>query len=157
MIKIAYPGTFNPWHNGHQYVYSQLCEMFGKDNVYVMVAENREKGTTHEEACQRGLIINCAIRNVDNIIITPDTVAKTCERHAITHVARGIRSGHDATSEFTMADWNLEFGVSTIFIYCGAGLKKMSSSAIRELHSFGFDVKKYMPEHSHKMWLTTLK
>ena len=36
-MKVLYPGSFNPFHAGHQYVYDTACEMFGKENVYIGV------------------------------------------------------------------------------------------------------------------------
>ena len=151
--KVAYPGTFNPWHNGHQYVYDRLCEMFGKENVFVMVASNPSKGTDSLEIYRRAGAI-CEGANIpgSNIIATTKTVAESCKSRGIDYIARGIRSGHDATNEFTMADWNLEFGISTVFIYCGAELKKLSSSALRELDSFGTSIAPYVPEGIYRIW-----
>lgn len=151
-MKVAYPGTFNPWHKGHQYVYDELCVMFGKENVFVVVAFNPKKNTPAKQIDRSYHMIGEHVTGVDNVIATSKTVAETCKSFGIDAIARGMRSGVDATSEFTMADWNLDFGVKTVFIYCGADLKKMSSSAIRELDSFGVDVSNYMPKGVHEAW-----
>ena len=151
-MKVAYPGTFNPWHKGHQYVYDELCAMFGKDNVYVVIASNPKKNPAREQLKRSYYMIAEAIGSFKNVWITGKTVAAACKSKGIRTVARGMRSGVDASSEFTMADWNLDFGIQTVFIYCGADLKKMSSSAIRELDSFGVDVKNYLPPGVYEVW-----
>lgn len=151
-MRVAYPGTFNPWHKGHQYVYDELCTMFGKDNVFVVIASNPKKKPPREQLKRSYYMVSKAVGSFKNVFITDKTVAVACKDNNIDIVARGMRSGVDASSEFTMADWNLDFGLKTMFIYCGAGLKKMSSSAIRELDSFGVDVTKYLPEGVHDIW-----
>ena len=152
-MKVAYPGTFNPWHNGHQYVYERLCSMFGRDDVYVTPAINPTKQLSMAQKTVIPAMINAAIDNKTNIVMTTDTIVTTCKTLGIGCIARGIRSGQDATNEFTMADWNLDRGLNTVFIYCGAELRKLSSSALRELHSFGEDISKYMPAGAHGVWL----
>jgi len=41
----VYSGSFNPYHEGHQYIFDKTQELFGKENVYLELAiVNHEKG-----------------------------------------------------------------------------------------------------------------
>ena len=42
-----YPGSFNPWHIGHQDVLDKACKVF--DMVFVLVCESPEKSVQGAE------------------------------------------------------------------------------------------------------------
>ena len=51
-MKVLYAGSFNPFHNGHQYVYEEACRLFGKENVIIGLAHNPAKGLEFEKKAE---------------------------------------------------------------------------------------------------------
>lgn len=125
--KVIYAGSFNLFHAGHMYVYNQACDMFGKDNVYLCVAINKNKSIDPT-------FIKWTLNPITpNVIVANDLVVN--ENPDI--LIRGLRDSIDLAAEMTMADWNNELGCNTIFIPCTGRLRHISSSALRELHDHG--------------------
>ena len=48
-MKVLYTGSFNPFHNGHQYIFDNVCKCFGKENVWIGVDVGFRDGLSREE------------------------------------------------------------------------------------------------------------
>lgn len=44
-IICCYPGRFQPMHAGHIAVYKHLCDLFGKDNVWITTSNKQESNS----------------------------------------------------------------------------------------------------------------
>lgn len=140
-MKVMYTGTFDPWHKGHQNIYNQACNLFGKENVHVVIAKNSKKISNLKflRSC-----LNIIIPK-SNIHINTGLTSEFCLVHGFDAIIRGIRGVADCNEEFTIADWNKN--IQTVFLYCDDPyLRKVSSSAIKELESYHEgSTKKYFP------------
>ena len=61
-------------------------------------------------------------------------------------IVRGVRSTIDFEYEKNIADTNRELsGIETILLFTHPTLSHVSSSMVRELKHFGYDIKRYIP------------
>lgn len=148
-MKVIYPGSFNPWHNGHQHVFDEACEIFGKENVYIGIAKNAGKGNNS------GFIKFCLNSVTKNIVVIDGLVADYCKENNFSKIIRGIRQGYDLQLEEKLSHWNYEIGnVRTIYIPTPNDSMFVSSSFLREVRPYkNFEyLKQYMPEHVCGRW-----
>lgn len=128
-MKIIYPGSFNPWHAGHQYVYDEACKIVGKDNVFLGVARNDEK----KEVNLEWLMWTLAPTGAKMIAVKGATV-DACREHGIDYIIRGVRPSYDLPHEASMDWWNMRMSggkVGTLFVFTPEGMDHVSSSAIK--------------------------
>ena len=139
--KIIYPGSFDPFTNGHLAIVKRGLEIFGE--VMVLIAYNSEKkglfsiedrrymaqeSTKHmpgvEVDCFEGLLVDYAIKQRSNVIL------------------RGLRAGSDFDYEFNLALMNRRIApeVQTVFLMTDYNWLYVSSSNIKEVASLGGDI-----------------
>ena len=151
MRSVLYPGSFDPVTNGHLDVAKRASLIF--DKVLVAVAVNGEKTPlfTLEE---RAELLRESCRDIPNIEIVSFQGLLV---DAITHfnaqaVIRGIRAVSDFEYEFQMALMNRELNskCETLFMMPSPEYSYVSSSAVKELASFGGDYKDMLPEAAYR-------
>lgn len=144
--RCVYPGSFDPVTNGHMDIIERASRMF--DNVTVAVLRNPlKKGLfTMEErlellrrACEG--IPNVAFDCFDGLLM--DYMARNNE----SIVLRGLRAVTDFENEFQMAQLNHQLAprVETLFLMTSPDNAYLSSSAVREIGSFGGDISGFVP------------
>jgi pantetheine-phosphate adenylyltransferase len=144
-MKVLYPGSFNPWHNGHQHVYDEACKIFGKENVYIGLAYNADKSTDVNEVYFRQWCMNSVS---DNIVVIDGLIADYCREGEFDRIIRGVRQGYDLQLEEKLSHWNYEIGgVRTIYIPTPTDNMFVSSSFLREVKPYkDFEfLSQYMP------------
>lgn len=149
-MRVLYPGSFNPWHNGHQYVYDEACEIFGKENVYIGIATNPDKDSKDEQ-----FVKWCLNSVTKNIVIINQLVAEYCQENKFERIIRGIRQGYDLEQEEKLTYWNNRLGgIKTVYIPTSPELNQISSSVIRTFRSYkDFDfLKQYVPRYVCGRW-----
>lgn len=149
-MKILYTGSFNPFHNGHQYVYDVACKCFGKENVWIGIGRNRNKNDVNIEHLK--FSIHPITRNVLTYdCLTADIVLK--EKFDL--IVRGVRPGRSLEDENDLLYWNrkLSGGIETILIPTPPEVNMISSGAIRELVFHGENVNEYMNKYVYLRWI----
>jgi pantetheine-phosphate adenylyltransferase len=148
MIKRIgiYPGSFNPWHEGHNDILKKSLEVF--DKVYVCVMHNPDKEDSRFGAFstvmakighRRDTIVIISERNlkdiVKDIIDEEEKEPLPCKFAII----RGLRNGNDLQYEMNNQYWNEDTGLYTPFVYfiTDRKLAHVSSSAIRTIKKLG--------------------
>lgn len=139
-VKVLYTGSFNPFHAGHQYVFDLACRCFGKDNVWIGVAQNKAKPIK---------VIDRAWNSITpitrNVIVYEGLTAETVRQQGFDILVRGIRPGKSLEQEEDLCYWNKKLGgVDTLLIPTPPEVNQISSSVIRELDSYGVTVLNYM-------------
>lgn len=129
-----YPGSFNPWHEGHSDILRKASYLF--DQVIVCTGRNPDKTDLNydiEKLCDdfKDAISwkNVIVDKFDGLLAD---YAKKVDASAI---IRGLRNGHDLQYEMNQQYWNEDLGLTVPIIYfiCDRKLSHISSSAIRSL------------------------
>ena len=136
-MKVAiYPGSFNPWHDGHEDVLRKALCVFD----YVLIAQGVNPDKTSysiqipDEVFSKyaGKVEFIAFKGllVDYINYQYDP---NHQRHPILAVVRGLRNGQDLEFERTQQYWNEDLGIKvpTICFITDRNCTHISSSAIR--------------------------
>ncbi len=144
--KAIYPGTFDPFTNGHLDVFERAVNIF--DTVTVVIAENSQKNTlfTIEE---RKAMIEEVIQGSENatVEVLHDGLLADYAREVGAHaIIRGVRQVKDFEYEFQMSLLNrhLNPDVTTVFLMPNVKYTHVASSIIREVAMLGGDVQNFV-------------
>jgi pantetheine-phosphate adenylyltransferase len=140
-MKVAiYPGSFNPWHEGHTDVLNKALQIF--DKVIIAVGMNPEKQVVGIAMGDFRLKLMETF-GLDSFPLNVDTLAySTLLVEAIPPevcaVIKGLRNGQDLEYERAQQYWNEDLGlkIPTIYIITDRSLVHISSSAIRMVEKF---------------------
>jgi pantetheine-phosphate adenylyltransferase len=142
--RIAiYPGTFDPFTNGHLDITERASKVF--DKVYVTIARSTKKSPLFSVE-ERKMFIEEATKHLSNV--TADSfegllVSDAQDKKAIA-IIRGLRAVSDFEFEFQMALMNrrLNKDITTVFLMPHEKYTYLNSSIIREVAEFGGNVEK---------------
>lgn len=145
MADAIFPGSFNPFTIGHLDILARGLRIF--DKVYLAVGYNESKGgheTGASIACNlRELLAGCP--RVEVTCYSGLTVDEA-RRLGACVILRGVRNAADVEYERSLADINWRIaGIDTVILPCRPELGMVSSSMVRELMHFGYDVSEFLP------------
>lgn len=148
MNNIAiYPGSFDPFTNGHLDIVKKGSRLF--DEVHIIIGVNAKKKRTYDstqmkEAIEKTLaennILNCKVFVYDGL------VAEYTNENNVGYMIRGLRNNMDYNYEENIAEVNKLINPELEYVYFRAENVAVSSSMVKELNSYGQDVSKYVPE-----------
>lgn len=148
-IKVLYTGSFNPFHNGHEYVYNLACQMFGKENVWIGIGQNSDKKDIDREHLKFSII-----PITRNVICYDTLTADVVKTQKFDLLIRGVRPSFSLEQEHQLCYWNKKLcGVDTILIPTPPEVNMISSGAIRELVKYNHPVQEYMNADVISRWL----
>lgn len=146
MRLCIYPGTFDPFTNGHLDVIQRAAKLF--DHVRVGVALDSTKRTLFTPE-QRVEMIRPNLRKLRHIdVVSFDGLLVDFARQQKAHaIIRGLRALSDFEFEFNMALMNrhLEPGVETIFVMPNESYSYTSSTLVKQIAKLGGDVSNFVP------------
>lgn len=150
MIKVVYPGTFDPITHGHEDVVRRAAGLFGE--VIVAVAESRAQTlfTLAERVEMAGEVFanfaNVRVEGFNSLLM--DFV----QTHNARVVLRGLRAVSDFEYEFQLAGMNRNLypEVETLFLTPAEQYTFISASIVREIARFGGDVSKFVSPYVMK-------
>ncbi len=146
MKRVLYPGSFDPFTNGHLDLVERAAQLF--DQVIVAVAVNLEKSPmfTLEE---REKIIETCCRHLHNVQVVSfrGLLVDAMARLGAQAVLRGLRAFSDFEYELQMALMNrsLRGECETIFMTPTANNSFVSSRMVKEVARLGGDYSQYVP------------
>ena len=145
--KAIYPGSFDPFTNGHLDIVKKAAALF--EQVYVVVGINSAKKRTFDsdkmiaaiEATMKEL-------GITNVYVTAHEgrVAAYAKEKGIRYMIRGLRNNMDYNYEENIAEVNKLINPDMEYVYFRAENVAVSSSMVKELHSYGLDVSPYVPK-----------
>lgn len=146
-MKIGvYPGTFDPITNGHIDIIRRSLRVF--DKVIVAVAPNPKKKPIFD-IIDRVEMIREAARDIPSVEIEifEGLLAEYMHRKGVHAIIRGLRAISDFEHEFMMALINrkLDSNVETVFLMPSEEYSYVTSSAVKEVASYGGVVKDLVP------------
>lgn len=146
MKKTAlFAGTFDPYTIGHHSIVTRAMAMF--DKIIIAVGRNSAK-SSQTDAEKRAENISGIYADEPRIEVTTyeGLTADFAKEHEACCLLRGVRSVRDFEYERDLADLNREIsGIETVILLSEPQYAAISSSAVRELMSYGKDVSKFLP------------
>ncbi len=144
MIKVVYPGTFDPITRGHEDVVRRAAGLF--DEIVVAVAASRSATlfTLDERVAMAREIFtgfpNVRVEGFDELLMN------YVRAQGARVVLRGLRAVSDFEYGFQMAGMNrsLHPDVETVFLTPAEQYTFISASMVREVARFGGDVSKFV-------------
>lgn len=146
--KCIYPGSFDPFTNGHLDIVKKASVLF--DEVHVVIGNNTNKNRSFDcydmqSAMQRTFeeegLDNCKVS------VCTDLVAKYAKENHIKYMIRGLRNNMDYNYEENIAEVNKLIYQEVEYVYFRAENIALSSSMVKELYSFGHDVSGFLPKN----------
>jgi|SRR5579875_1599390 pantetheine-phosphate adenylyltransferase len=146
--KVAiYPGSFDPFTNGHINIIERGVKVF--DNIIVAIAHNTSKKTTFTIE-ERVEIIREVFQNRPEVKVDyfQGLLVEYAKKMGTNIVLRGMRTVSDFEYELQMALSNktLYPEIETIFMVTEGTYSYISSSLIKEIITLGGSAKEMIPE-----------
>ena len=142
-----YPGSFDPFTNGHLDIVFKCAKLFDKVHIVIGVNANKKRSYDSElmrEAIEKTLkeynLTNC------EVYVHHGLVAEYTKNSDIKYMIRGLRNNMDYNYEENIAEINKLINPDLEYVYFRAENVAVSSSMVKELYSFGKDVSKFVPE-----------
>lgn len=147
-MKIAiYPGSFDPVTNGHLNIIQRAASIFDKLIVCVMVNAGKRPMFTPEE---RAELLRRVTKDLPNVEIdhAEELLATYAKKRGSCVIVKGLRATSDFENEFQMALINHKInpGLDTMFLTSEHQYMYLSSSTVKELASYGVELKDFLPE-----------
>lgn len=144
--KAIFAGSFDPITSGHLDIICRASKIF--DELHVGVLDNpNKKGLFNFD--ERVKLIKECTSHLDNIKVVSfnGLLVNYCEENMIDTLVRGIRNGSDIEYELQMAHMNKELNpnIETIILPTSTKYSFISSSLIKEVLTFGADIKNLVP------------
>jgi len=144
MIKVVYPGTFDPITCGHEDVVRRAAGLF--DEIIVAVAESRVQTLfTLDERVEMAREIFADFTNV-HVEGFSGLLMSFVQTHDARVVLRGLRAVSDFEYEFQLAGMNRNLypEMETMFLTPAEKYTFISATMVREVARFGGDVSKFV-------------
>ena len=145
--KAIYPGSFDPFTNGHLDIVKKSAALF--DEVYVVIGINSAKSrAVDSEAMKKAIeetVRDLGLSNV-RVAVYEGLVAQYAKENGIKYMIRGLRNNMDYNYEENIAEVNKLINPYMEYVYFRAENVAVSSSMVKELHAYGQDISVYLPK-----------
>ena len=147
MTRALFPGSFDPFHNGHLEVVERAVRLF--DEVVVAVLRNPQKSESLFSAAEREEMIHETVGSWPTVrTVSMSTLVVDVARDVGADIiVKGLRAVTDFENELQMAQMNQQLsGIDTLFIPTGSTHSFIASRLIREIARYGGDVSAFVPD-----------
>ena len=147
MVKVLYPGSFDPVHNGHMEISATARRLF--DHVEVAAMRNPQKSSPFFTDEERVEMLTDACEHLGNVEVVQfgELVVDLARRLEVDFIIKGLRGSADFESELQMAQMNKSVsGVETLFLPSVSDNAFIASKYIRDITAFGTDCSHLVPE-----------
>jgi len=144
-VSAMYPGTFDPFTNGHKDLVDRAVRLF--DRVVIAVAASNAKGPVFSLDERVELARKVVGHHPEVEIIGFDNLLVHCLKEQNAQVIiRGLRAVSDFEYEFQLASMNrkLEPDIETVFLTPSEQNTFVSASLVREIAKLNGDVSQFV-------------
>jgi pantetheine-phosphate adenylyltransferase len=145
--RALYPGSFDPFTNGHLDVLERGRLIF--DSVLVAVAANPDKRSPLFTVEERIDMIRESVRHMHDVEVTSYTglTVDFARAQGIQALVRGLRAYSDFDAELQLALMNRKLApdIQTVFLASSIAHIFISSSILKDVASYGRDVAEFVP------------
>ena len=137
MKKAIFPGSFDPFTNGHKDIVDQALNVF--DEIIIAVGKNSSKSCMFSLK-ERISFIKKSLETNSNVTIESysDLTINFCESQNINFLIRGLRNINDFVFEKDTKDIQETFSsIKTVYFISGKNFSYVSSTLVRDLIKFG--------------------
>lgn len=147
MMRVLYPGSFDPITKGHMNIVDQATLLF--DEVIIAVLQNPIKKISFFTLEERLEILNKLYYNNTKIkiIASNNTATDLALEYKCKAIIRGLRSIKDFEYEKQLAEINKDISddqVNTICLFAEEKLQTVSSSVVKEIFYLNKSISKYV-------------
>ncbi len=142
-----FAGSFDPFTIGHASIVERALPLFDRIIIAVGINASKPGGTPADRRCEaiRQLYSTQAER-IDVLSYSNELTVDLARRLGANWLLRGVRSVKDFEYEREIADINRRLsGLETVLLFTLPEHSAISSSIVRELHSYGHDVDQFLP------------
>lgn len=144
--KAIYPGTFDPFTNGHLDILTRASYMF--DRLILAIAASPGKSTlfTLEERVDLARAATAHLPNVE-VVGFSELMVHFAQRQRATILVRGLRAVADFEYELQLAKMNRHLmpALESVFLMPSEEWSFISSSLVKEVARHGGDVSHFLP------------
>ena len=130
MNKIIFPGSFDPFHEGHKFVVETILKKF--DYVYIVISWNQSK--TFESSKYKIENIFKDNKNIEILINKNKLTTEIAKEVGCFNIVRGIRNWKDKIYEKKLKKIYLSYEPNLNFYYVKSNkkFKKNSSTSLKK-------------------------
>jgi len=143
----VYPGSFDPFTNGHLDVVERALGIF--DRLIVAVAANPDKRQPLFSVDQRVQLIKDAVQGHDRVEVSSYTglTVEYARSRGATTLVKGLRAYSDFDAELQQALMNRKLApdIHTVFLMSSFAHIFVSSSILKDIASYGGNVSDLVP------------
>lgn len=146
-MKAIYPGTFDPFTNGHLDVVKRGLKLFG--SLTVAIAENPHKKPLFT-ASERVEMVRKSLEGLKGVEVKQfnSLLVDFARQEKAQVVLRGLRETSDFPQEFQLAVVNrlLDNRIETVFVMTDPESFYITSGIVKEIAEYGGDVSGFVPK-----------
>jgi pantetheine-phosphate adenylyltransferase len=147
MGVVVYPGTFDPFTNGHWDVVLRASRLFEK--VVVLVAGSDSRKSPMVPLADRKLLIERSVESLPtvSVAVLDGLLVDWMRERDYSVVVRGVRSATDFDYEAQQAGMNarLSSDFETVLLPARVSHQMIAGQFVREIVSLGGDVRSFVP------------
>ena len=148
MKKFIFPGSFDPFTNGHKAIVDQTYKLC--DEFIIALATNLKKGEGLIKRSERVKFIKEICKDYPNVTVidmTDTLISDYCKKNNVSYIVKGIRNSEDFKYEKYLAETNHYLaGVETMLVigFCEHYNIDISYKFVRELVNYKINIGEFV-------------